>query len=436
MASTEPTLVVGGGIAGLMCARELTRAGHAVVLLEREAEVGGRVRTTIRDGFRLDHGFQVLFTAYPTLAAALDIPALELQTFRPAAVLAGGARHPAVIGDALADLALLWPTLIAPQLSVLDKMRMLRLRLLARSLPFDECFAPRYDGMSTRTFLRQLGFSTNAITNFFAPFYGGILLDRSLETSAAVLLYTFKMLAEGRTVVPARGMGAITAQLASALPAGSVRTGVSVTQVIVENGALQGVLLDDASLVRASNVVLACDPPTIGRLATTAGVQVDTPADSLGCSTVYLRSPAPLLAGDALWLNTAPDATVSHAITISNVAPSYAPDGETLTAATVLGGAALLDDAALESRVRTDLMRMNGMVPADAGAAAELVAIWRVPYSQYAQAPGSTSRRVPTLTSLRGLVIASESGHTSSLEGAARGGISAARAILDSAGIR
>jgi hypothetical protein len=179
--------------------------------------------------------------------------------------------------------------------------------------------------------------------------------------------------------------------------------------------------------VRASNVVLACDPLTTGALAATAGVHIDVPTERLGCSTVYLRSTTPLLYGDALWLNTARDATVSHAITISNVAPSYAPAGETLTAATMLGDAATLDDATLERRVRADLATMNGTTDAST---AELVAVWRVPYSQYAQAPGSAERRVPASTSVRGLVLASECGHTSSLEGAARGGVSAARALL------
>ncbi|HYW49568.1 MAG TPA: FAD-dependent oxidoreductase, partial [Gemmatimonadaceae bacterium] len=311
-----PTLIVGGGIAGLMCARTLVRAGAEVVLYEREHEVGGRVRTTVRDGFRLDHGFQVLFTAYPTLAAALDMAALEPREFRPAAFMAQGGGAPAVIGDALADMSLLWPTLIAPQLSLLDKARMLKLRLLATMLSFDGCFAPKYDGISTRTFLRQQGFSARAISNFFAPFYGGILLDRSLETSASVLLYTFKMLAAGRTVVPARGMGAIATQLAAALPAGTIRTGTGVARVLVDDGAACGVVLDDGREVRASRVVLAADPQSIARLAATVHVPLAIARASLGCATVYLRSTAPLLDGDALWLNAAPDATVSHAITI------------------------------------------------------------------------------------------------------------------------
>ena len=427
MPSPDPTLIIGGGIAGLICARELTRAGHAVALYEKESEVGGRVRTTLRDGFRFDHGFQVLFTAYPTLTAALDLPSLQLRTFRPAAVLGDGTRHPAIIGDALADLALLWPTLVAPQLSVFDKLRLLQLRQLAKALPFDACFGAQFDRLSTREFLRQRGFSDGAIAKFFAPFYGGILLDRSLATSASVLLYTFKMLAEGRTVVPADGMGAIPAQLAAQLPPGCVHTEKSAARLVMGDGALQGVMLTDGSLVRASTVVLACDPPMIATLAATAGVHVDAPEASLGCTTVYLRSRAALLDGDALWLNTRADATVSHAITISNVAPSYAPPGETLTAATVLGAAVMLDDDELVRRVRADLTVMSGSRLA---ATAELLAIWRVPYSQYAQPPGSGGRRVAADSGLRGLVLASEMGHTSSLEGAARGGVMAARTVL------
>jgi len=427
MSPEPPTLIVGGGISGLMCARTLALAGAPVRLLERDLTVGGRVRTTVQRGFQLDHGFQVLFNAYPVLSAALDLPALRLRAFRPAAFIAYGGAAPSVIGDALADFSLLWPTLRAPSLSLVDKLRMLRLRSFATSLAFDDCFADRYDRVSTLVFLRARGFSERAITQFFAPFYGGILLDRSLQTSAAVLLYTFKMLAEGRTVVPAAGMGAIPAQLASALPAGCVCTGHSVQRVLRDGDVVCGVELDSGETISASVVVLACDAPAIAALAATAGVTIAVPERALGCTTLYFRSAVPLLDGDALWLNAAADATVSHAITLSNVAPSYAPTNECLTAATVLGLAATMSDAELESRVRSDLRNMGGK---SQSGSAELLATWRVPYAQYVQAPGATARRVGPVTSLTGLFVASEIGHTSSLEGAARGGIAAANAVL------
>lgn len=49
-------VVIGGGIGGLATAALLAREGHRVTLLERHAEVGGRVGSYERDGFRWDTG--------------------------------------------------------------------------------------------------------------------------------------------------------------------------------------------------------------------------------------------------------------------------------------------------------------------------------------------------------------------------------------------
>ena len=57
------TVVVGGGLAGLVAARHLADRGAEVTLLERRETVGGRVNTEHADGYTLDRGFQVLFTA-------------------------------------------------------------------------------------------------------------------------------------------------------------------------------------------------------------------------------------------------------------------------------------------------------------------------------------------------------------------------------------
>src|SRR6185312_14014807 len=59
-------LVVGAGLAGLTCAKALVEAGREVRVIEASDHVGGRVRTDHSpDGFLLDRGFQVFFTAYP-----------------------------------------------------------------------------------------------------------------------------------------------------------------------------------------------------------------------------------------------------------------------------------------------------------------------------------------------------------------------------------
>src|SRR5947209_8500505 len=98
-------LVVGAGLAGLTCAKVLTEAGYPVRVLEASDAVGGRVRTDqSADGFLLDRGFQVLFTAYPAVQRHLDLAALHPRAFMPGAVLIrGGQWHDA--GDPLSRLA-------------------------------------------------------------------------------------------------------------------------------------------------------------------------------------------------------------------------------------------------------------------------------------------------------------------------------------------
>ncbi|GHJ57960.1 phytoene desaturase [Nocardioides sp. OK12] len=80
-------VVVGGGIAGLATAALLAAHGHSVDLLEKNEELGGRVGSIERDGFRFDTGaswylmpevFEHFFALLGTSAAAeLDLTVLD-----------------------------------------------------------------------------------------------------------------------------------------------------------------------------------------------------------------------------------------------------------------------------------------------------------------------------------------------------------------------
>ena len=80
-------VVVGAGLAGLSCARTLADAGRSVRVLEASDGVGGRVRTDVVDGFRLDRGFQILLTAYPEVSRQLDLADLDLGRFDPGSLV-------------------------------------------------------------------------------------------------------------------------------------------------------------------------------------------------------------------------------------------------------------------------------------------------------------------------------------------------------------
>ncbi len=427
--SAQPVIIVGAGVAGLVCAIELQRAGRPVVLLEAANDVGGRVRSSLMNDVVVDHGFQVLFTAYPTLGEYLDLDALSPRKFLPAARIVRDGQV-SLIGDALRDPALLLDTVLARAVSVGDKLRLLALRRFAQQLSIDECFSARFANVTTRAFLESRGFGKGVIDGFFAPFYGGILLDRTLATNASILLFTFKMLAAGDTVVPARGMGEITAQLASKLPRGSVRVGVGVRAIEAKDGRIYGVLLEDDSRFEAADIVLAAEPPAAARLAATAGISLVVPTgDARGCTTLYYTTQRSPLPGKALWLNAEPNAVISHAVTLTDVAPEYAM-GQQLLVATALGDAANLSDDQLDTAARREIAAMAAASGDRAATTLTRLAIWRVPYAQFAQPPGWRDQRPTIACGLPGLWRASEVLHSSSLEGAARGGQMAARAII------
>jgi protoporphyrinogen oxidase len=93
----EPTLIIGGGLTGLVAAEQLERAGEPVAVLEREAEPGGACRSLSDDGFVFDYTGHLLHVARPETEAYLEELGLwsQLEVHgRRAAVVIGGRSTP------------------------------------------------------------------------------------------------------------------------------------------------------------------------------------------------------------------------------------------------------------------------------------------------------------------------------------------------------
>src|SRR6516162_5754425 len=86
MVASPDVVIIGGGLAGLCCARTLHEKSVSFQILEASDGIGGRVRTDAMDGFLLDRGFQVLLTAYPEAKRLLDYTRLDLKAFAPGAL--------------------------------------------------------------------------------------------------------------------------------------------------------------------------------------------------------------------------------------------------------------------------------------------------------------------------------------------------------------
>ncbi|MFB6161308.1 MAG: FAD-dependent oxidoreductase [Haloferacaceae archaeon] len=422
-------VVAGAGLAGLVAARRLAAAGADVTVVERRDEVGGRVRTRVREGFTLDRGFQVLFDAYPAARRELDFDALALRRFRPGAVIARGDRR-SVLADPLRDPGAAIESLLNREVTTGDKLRTLRLRRALRSRDLDEVFTG--PDASVRAYLRDRGFSERFLERFAAPFYGGITLDRSLSTSKRVFEYTFRMLSEGAAALPAAGMGAVPRQLRDrAVDAGAdVATGERVASVAADG---DGVAVEtDARTLAADAAVVATDPPTARELT---GVDA-IPTDGVGCVTQYYRLPghAELNTGRKLVLN-AVDAAPNALVPLSAVAPSYAPDDAELLCATFLRDDGFdpfeHGDDALAERTRSALA---SWFPERHAGALEPVATDRIPFAQFAQPPG-VHDDLPGPRDPDGPVyLAGDYTRWSSIQGAMQSGREAAEAVRADAG--
>jgi len=78
---TYDTIVVGAGMAGLTATAYLARSGQKVLLLEKNAEVGGLVSSFSRDGFRFDAGVRALEDAGIILPLLRDLN-IKLDTVK------------------------------------------------------------------------------------------------------------------------------------------------------------------------------------------------------------------------------------------------------------------------------------------------------------------------------------------------------------------
>lgn len=83
-------VVVGAGLSGLACARELASGGRAVVVLDRARGVGGRCATRRVEGQAVDFGLAFLHGRDPEFLAALEqVPAERLDGW-PFAIAGAG----------------------------------------------------------------------------------------------------------------------------------------------------------------------------------------------------------------------------------------------------------------------------------------------------------------------------------------------------------
>jgi len=403
-------IVVGAGLAGLVAARRLIRAGRAVTVLEAADTPGGRVATDVVEGYRLDRGFQVTCPAYPAMDREFDVPALDLRPFPRGVGVFDGDRVRQLSADPLRAPGGLATGLVSASdalalgaLSARDALLPARGRKLA----------------SDRTTLQALasaGISPALVDRVLRPFLAGVFLDASLETSSRFFHLVWRSFVRGGAAVPALGMREMPDQLAGGLP---IRYGTRVAEVTA-----RGVVTEDGEPIEAPVVVVATDGTTAARLlpgvpepewrGVTTYYHVTRALPGTGTTPENSPLAAPTLIVD-------PDGDlIVDTVPISVVAPEYAPPGHVLVSTSVLG---VPDDVDATGRaVGSRLARIYGTDEW------EQVRAYPIPHALPSMAaPHSLRRRVAWAP---GRFVGGDHRATSSIQGALASGRQLARAVL------
>ncbi len=396
--------IVGAGLAGLAAATELGNEGHEVTVFEAGDGPGGRVRTDLIDGYRLDRGFQILLDAYPECRELLDYDRLDLHRFKPGALIRyGGAFHR--LGDPLREPAQLWSTLRSPIGSPADKLRVLAFRMNVSRGSVDDL----WDGVGTTAIHRfeRAGFSPKMIERFLRPLFAGITLDPELQGSSQVVNFVFRMLSTGDAAVPARGMGQISDVLASALPDNTISyqaraSAVSTTTIAIEGG----------SESTFDAVILATDASEAARLAGSPDPGWN------GVTSVWLATETPPIQEPLLVLNGEGSGPINSLAPMSVVSAEYAPAGKHLLVMSTPS-----TEPGIAQAMRAQLREWFGAVTDTY----EELRIDRIEKAQPKQLPGHDAR--PALE-INGLWIAGDHRRDASINGAIGSGRAVARALL------
>ncbi len=437
-------IIMGAGLAGLTCAKVLQEAGiDDLLVLEKSDAPGGRVRTdrlelwptsepqssstpdsgsaTSSDQplvFHLDRGFQVLFTAYPSIQKHLDINALELCRYRPGAVLVKQGKH-YLLGDPLRDGTTLFASLVNPFANLMDKWKVLQLRIQLAQQTSDEILVGKE--RSTTEFIQAFGFSDQIFKHFLQPFYRGILLDPDLQTTDRLFKFYFKMLSEGEIVIPKQGMGQITAQLADRLLPQQLQCSTEVTDILHQDQHIQGVRLQNGEVIETEQVVCATDV-----LAVRSLLDLEVPDHSRSVTCLYFRSDQSLTRGAYLYLNANGKGWINLCVDLTQVSPDLAPPGQHLYSVSVLGQPQIPDDQLIQACHHELQQWFPRIVPDHL----QFLRLYRIPLAQFDQPVGLLDRLPSCQTPIQGLYLAGEYTQQSSIEGAMRSGEIAAQAVL------
>jgi len=214
-------------------------------------------------------------------------------------------------------------TALSPVGTLGDKLRIGKLRSSVGRGELDSLL--KQPETSTLQRLQRLGFSESMLEGFFRPFFRGVFLESGLSTSSRKFDYLFRLFSSGQAALPAGGMEQIVRQLAAPLSVDRIRL-----ETPVDSLAETTVVLRNGNQLRASRVVVACDPWNAARL-----LGKDLPKRGHPAVVAYFAAERSPIEEPVLILNSDESGPINSLCVPSQVAADYAPSGQTLISVSV-----------------------------------------------------------------------------------------------------
>jgi phytoene dehydrogenase-like protein len=282
-------IVVGAGHNGLVCSALLAKAGKRVLVLEANQQVGGAaISREFADGYTVSACAHLLYQLQPEVRKELKISTRLVSEDMTTIALAADGKHVRLRTDSVegvsgedaeeyrsfrkrmkrfSDLLRKYFNKTPPRLGTKNFQDLLTLGQLGLDV--------RMLGKSEMEALLRLIFMNihDEVTERFENplLKGAISLDAVLGTHLGprspntIMTYLYRLAGDhGRTGVPAGGMGSVSNELAQAArgAGATIRTGMPVKRIIIENGRATGVETESGERFDSLMVISNADPKT------------------------------------------------------------------------------------------------------------------------------------------------------------------------------
>lgn len=317
-------VVVGAGLAGMAAALTLQKNHAQVVVIESSDRAGGRVASDHIDGFILDRGFQLVNANYSEIKSWNLLSGIEFKT-APRTVRVATPRGVFRLGDPRNSFSSIFAKETGSLLS-----KTCFIRYLVSSPRIDESV----EGHFLRTGVADL------YNKVLKGFLEGVFLADPANVSAVIGREIIGSFINGRSGIPAQGVGELTAKMAERVK--DLRLNIQVEDITHDG------VQTNRGFVKAEKVILATDLTTAGQLLGAKEV-----GELTGSTTWYHSTNSSPSDTAELVIDSAARGPVVNSIVISNLSSTYAPASENLISSTTLKYSS-------ESEVRRHLAQIWG----------------------------------------------------------------------------